>query len=79
MSMMSVSVGQYMMALNPSVAFCRVRVRSTDLVADMVVRSRGVKLTWYVGDHRGLGGNIISRLDNGAFSGLIYWLLVLTD
>ena len=25
-----------------------------------------------VEEHRGLGGNIISRLDNGAFVGLIY-------
>ena len=32
-----------------------------------------------VEDHRGLGGNIISRLYNGAFAGLIYSLLVLTD
>ena len=26
--------------------------------------------------HRGLGGNTISKLDNGDFSGLIYSLLV---
>ena len=29
-----------------------------------------------VEEHRGLGGNIISRLDNGAIVGLIYSLLV---
>ena len=33
----------------------------------------------FVEEHRGLGGNIISRLDNGDFAGLIYSLLVLTD
>ena len=38
-----------------------------DMVADIVE------------EHRGLGGNIISRLDNGAFAGLFYSLLVLTD
>ena len=32
-----------------------------------------------VEEHRGLGGNIISRLDSGAFAGLIYSSLVLTD
>ena len=77
--MMSVSVGQSTMAVNTSVKFCWERVRSAGLVTDMVVRSRGVKLTCYVEEHRGLGGNIISRLDNGAFAGLIYSLLVLTD
>ena len=30
----------------------------------------------YVEEHRGLGGNIIIRLDNGAYVGLIYSLLV---
>ena len=30
----------------------------------------------YVEEHRSLGGSIISRLDNGAFVGLIYELLV---
>ena len=29
-----------------------------------------------VEEHRSLGGSIISRLDNGAFVGLIYELLV---
>ena len=77
--MMSVSVGRYTMAVNPSIAFCRARVRSDGLVADMVVRSCGVKLTCYVEEHRGIGGNIIRRLDNGAFAGLIYSLLILTD
>ena len=32
-----------------------------------------------VEEHRGLGGNIISRLDHGAFAGLIYSLLVLMN
>ena len=31
-----------------------------------------------VEEHRCLGGNIFSRLDNGASAGLIYYLLVLT-
>ena len=30
----------------------------------------------FVEEHRSLGGSIISRLDNGAFVGLIYSLLV---
>ena len=77
--MMSVSVGQSTMAVNPSVAFWRARVRSSGLVADMVVRSRVVKLTCYVEEYRGLGGNISSRLDHGASAGLIYSLLVLMD
>ena len=72
MLMISLSVGPYMMAVYLSVAFFRVRVKSTGLVAEMVVCSRGVKLTCYVEDHRGLGGNIIIRLDNGSFAGLIY-------
>ena len=77
--MISVSVGQSTMAVNPSVAFCRARTRSAGLVADMVVRSRGMKLNCYVEEHHGLGGNIISRLNNRGFLGLIYSLLVLTD
>ena len=32
-----------------------------------------------VEDHRGIGGNIISRLENGVFAGLIYSWMVLTD
>ena len=35
-----------------------------------------MELILYVEEHRGLGGNIISRLNNGAFVGLIYSLLV---
>ena len=31
-----------------------------------------------VEEHRSLGGSLISRLDNGAFVGLIYELLVLS-
>ena len=34
------------------------------------------KLTCYVEEHRSLGGSIISRLDNVAFVGLIYELMV---
>ena len=77
--MMLISVGRSTMTVNPSVAFCRARVRSDGLVADMVVHSRGANLTCYVEEHCGIGGNIIIRLDNVAFSGLIYLLLVLTD
>ena len=47
-SMVSVSLGRYMMEVNSSVAFCRARVRSAGLVANMVVHSRGVNLTCYV-------------------------------
>ena len=79
MSIILVSVGQSMMAVNPSVAFSRARVRSSGLVVDMVVRSRGVNLTCYIEDHRDLGGNIIRRLDHGDFAELIYSLLVLTN
>ena len=63
--MMSVSVDQSTMAVNPSAAFCRARVIFTGLVSDMVVRSRGVKLTCYVEENRVLGDDIISRLNNG--------------
>ena len=63
-----------MIAVNPSVAFCSVRVRSAGLVADIM--SRLLKLTWYVEEHCSIGGRIISSLDNGAFFGLIYELLV---
>ena len=39
--------------------------------------SRVVRYNDYiVEEHRGIGGNIISRLDHGAFVGLIYSLLV---
>ena len=60
--MLLVSVGQFAMAVNPSVAFCSSRVRYAGLVADMVVHSCGVKLTYYVEEHSGIGGDIISRL-----------------
>ena len=70
--MMSVSVGRSTMAVNPSVAFWRVRVRSSGFFAKIVVRSILVKLTCYVEEHRCLGGNIISRLYNGTSTGLIY-------
>ena len=43
--MISVSVGQYTMAINPFVAFWRARVESAGLVANMVVCSHVVKLT----------------------------------
>ena len=72
--MISLSVGQSTISVNPSVAFCSAKVRLAGLVADIVVLL--VKLTCYVEEHRGLGGNIIIRLDNGAFVGLIYSLLV---
>ena len=77
--MMSVPVGWYTMAVNPYVAFWRARVISAGLVANMVVRSHVVKLTFYAEDYHGLGGNIIRSLDNGASVGLIYSLLILTD
>ena len=63
-----------MIAVNPSVAFFSARVRSAGLVSDIV--SQMLKLTCYVEEKRSLGGSIISRLDNCAFSGLIYSLLV---
>ena len=69
--MMSVSVGPYTVAVNPSFTFLRARVRSAGLVAGMVFHSHVVKLTFYVEEHRGIGGNIISRLDHGSFAGLI--------
>ena len=71
MSMMSVSVGRSTMAVNPSAVFCRARVRLSGLVADMVVRSRELKLTCYVEEYCCLGGNIICRLDHGVFADLI--------
>ena len=70
------SIGQSTIAVNPSVAFWSVRVRSAGLVADNV--RRVLKSTCYVEEHRSLGGIIISRLDNGTFVGLIYELLVLS-
>ena len=63
-----------MIAVNPSVAFWTARVRSAGLISDIV--SWVLKLASYVEEHRSLGGIIISRLDNGAFVGLIYELLV---
>ena len=72
--MISLSIGQSTIALNTSVAFYIERVRSAGLVANIVVVK--VKLTCYVEYHRGIGGSIISRLDNGAFVGLIYSLMV---
>ena len=75
--MISLSVGQYTISVNPSVAFCSARVRSAGLVANIVVVK--LKLTCYVEEHRTLGGSIISRLDNGAFVGLIYSLLVFSQ
>ena len=70
--MMLVSVGQSMMAVDPSVAFWRARVSSAGLVADMFVHSFLVKLTCHVEEHLCLRGYIINRLDNGSFLGLIY-------
>ena len=34
-----------------------------------------INIELVVEEHRGIGGNIISRLDNGGFVGLIYSLL----
>ena len=59
-----------MIAVNPSIAFWSARVRSAGLVSEIVVVK--LKLTFYVEEHRILGGSIISRLDNGAFVRLIY-------
>ena len=50
-------------------------MRLAGLVADIVSQVL-LKLTFYVEEHRSLGGRIISRLDNCAFVGLIYELLV---
>ena len=72
--MISLSVGRSTISVNPSVVFCSARVRLAGLLADIVVVR--VKLTCYVEEHRSLIGSIISRLDNGAFVGLIYSLLV---
>ena len=74
-SIKSLSVGLSTITVNPSVAFWIARVSSTGLVDDIVSRIL-VKLTFYVEEHRSLSGSIISRLDNGAFVGLIYELLV---
>ena len=63
------------MVVDPSVAFCRARVRSAGLVVDVVVHSCGLKLTCYFEEHRGICGNKISRLYHGAFSGLLHSLL----
>ena len=71
----SLSVGLSTITVKPSVAFWIARVSSDGLVADIVSRIL-VKLTFYVEEHCILGGSIISRLDNGAFVGLIYGLLV---
>ena len=60
--------------MNPSVAFYSARVRLAGLVAHIVVVK--LKLTCYVEEHRSLGSSISSRLDNDAFVGLIYSLLV---
>ena len=62
--------------MNPSVAFCSAKLRSAGLVYDIM--DQLLKLTCYDEDHRSLGGSIISRLDNGAFVGSIYSLLVLS-
>ena len=69
------SVGLSTITVNPSVVFWSARVRSAGLVADIAIRVL-LKLTYYVEEHHSLGGSIISRLDNGAFVGLTYSLLV---
>ena len=70
--MVSLSEGRSKIVVNPSVAFWRERVISAGLLANMAVCSRLVKITCYVEEHCSLGGNIISRLDNGGYAGLIY-------
>ena len=74
-SIKSLFVGLSTITVKPSVAFWIARVSSAGLVADIVSRIL-VKLTCYVEEQRSLGGSIISRIDNGAFVGLIYKLLV---
>ena len=69
------SVGLSTITVNPSVAFWIARMSSFGLVDDITSRIL-VKLTCYDEEHRSLGGSIISRLDNGAFVGLIFELLV---
>ena len=71
------SVGLSTITVNPSVSFWIARVRSAGLVADIVSRVF-LNLTCYVEDNLSLGDSILSRLDNGAFVGLIYKLLVLS-
>ena len=58
-----------------TVAFWRARMSSAGFVANIMSRIL-VKVTCYVEEHRSLGGSTISRLDNGAFIGLIYEILV---
>ena len=70
----SLSVGLSTITVNSSIVFWIARVSSAGLVADIVSRVL-VKLTCYVEEHRSLGVSIISRLDNGAFVGLIFKLL----
>ena len=48
---------------------------------DKKTKTKDVNIPWdqddnIVEEHRSLGGSIISRLDNGAFVGLFYSLLV---
>ena len=71
----SLSVGLSTITVKPSVDFWIARVSSAGLVANIVSRVL-VKLTCYVEERLILGGSIISRLDYGAFVGLIYELLV---
>ena len=71
MLMMMVSMDQYKITVNPTVNFFRARVKSAGFVVHIVVRSCGVKFTFYVEEYRSLGGYIFIRLDNGAFVGLI--------
>ena len=72
------SVGLSTITVNPSVAFWIARVILAGLFADIVSRVL-LKLTCYVEEHHSLGGSIISRLDNGAFVGLIYKLHLSQD
>ena len=71
--MISISVGQSTMAVNPSVAFWGAKVRPAGLVSNMVARSCLVKLTCYVEEHCSIGGNIVPLF----FRALICWCRLL--
>ena len=73
-SIILLSVGLSTISVDTFVAFWSARVRSAGLVADIVSQVL-LKSTCYLEEHRSLGGSITSRLDNGAFVGLIYELL----
>ena len=51
-------------------------IKSIMMVSVDIVRMLWFQLEYNVEEHGSLGGSIIIRLDNGAFVGLIYELLV---